>query len=202
MFLVLRLRNTKFDPFRKRGGEEAGDEKVIALPTRGAKGDTEGAGKAAQSGGTPLEQGLTQIKLDDSSFESESFVGGTKVAFEIVVDAFAKGDTKILRPLLSNDVYVDFSGAIKSRANNNETLETTLVGISEAEIIKAELQDKTAFITVKFVSEQINVTRNAEGEVVDGGPGEVTTVMDIWTFARNTRSRDPNWTLVATGASN
>ena len=202
MFLVLRLRGIKFDPFRKRGGEEAGDEKVIALPARGAKGDTEGVGKAAQSGGTPLEQGLTQIKLDDRSFESESFVGGTKVAFEMVVDAFAKGDTKNLRPLLSNDVYEDFSDAIKSRADNNETLETTLVGISEAEIIKAELQDKTAFITVKFVSEQINVTRNAEGEVVDGDPGEVTTVTDIWTFARNTRSRDPNWTLVATGASN
>ena len=71
MFLVLRLRGIKFDPFRKRGGEEAGDEKVIALPAHGAKGDTESAGKAAQSGGTPLEQGLTQIKLDDSSFESD-----------------------------------------------------------------------------------------------------------------------------------
>jgi len=202
VFLVLRLRSIKFDSFRKRGGEEAGDGKVIALPARGAKGDTEGAGKAAQSGGTPLERGLTQIKLDDGSFESESFVGGTKVAFEMVVDAFAKGDTKNLRPLLSNDVYGDFSGAIKSRADNNETLENTLVGISEAEIIEAELQDKTAFITVKFVSEQINVTRNAEGEVVDGNPGEVTTVTDIWTFARNTQSRDPNWTLVATGTSN
>ena len=201
MFLLVRLRSIKFDPFRKRGGEEDGDGKVIALPARIAKGDTEGAGKAAQSGGTPLERGLTQIKLDDGSFESESFVGGTKVAFEMVVEAFAKGDTKNLRPLLSNDVYEDFSGAIKSRADNNETLENSLVGISEAEIIEAELQDKTAFITVKFVSEQINVTRNAEGEVVDGDPGEVTTATDVWTFARNTRSRDPNWTVVATGTS-
>lgn len=201
MFLLLRLRSIKFDLFRKRGGEEDGDGKVIALLARGAKGDTEGAGKAAESGGTPLERGLTQIKLDDGSFESESFVGGTKVAFEMVVEAFAKGDTKNLRPLLSNDVYEDFSGAIKSRADNNETLENSLVGISEAEIIEAELQDKTAFITVKFVSEQINVTRNAEGEVVDGDPGEVTTATDVWTFARNTRSRDPNWTVVATGTS-
>ncbi len=102
MFLVLRLRSIKFDPFRKRDGEEAGEDKVIALPARGAKGDIEGEGKAAESGGTPLEQGLTQIKLDDRSFESESFVGGTKVAFELVVEAFAKGDTKILRPLLSS----------------------------------------------------------------------------------------------------
>ncbi len=202
MFLVLRLRSIKFDPFRKPGGEEAGEDKVIALPARGAKGDTEDAGEAAESGGTPLERGLTQIKLTDRSFESESFVGAAKVAFQIVVDAFAKGDTKNLRPLLSNDVFEDFSGAIKIRADNNETLESTLVGISEAEIIEAELQDKTAFITVKFVSEQINVTHNAEGDVVDGDPGEVTTVTDIWTFARNTQSRDPNWTLVATGTSN
>ena len=104
MFLVLRLRSIKFDPSRKRDGEEAGDGKVIALPARGTKGDTEGAGKAAESGGTPLERGLTQIKLDDRSFESESFVKGAKAAFEMVVDAFAKGDTKNLRPLLSNDV--------------------------------------------------------------------------------------------------
>ena len=103
---------------------------------------------------------------------------------------------------MSNDVHENFSSAIKSRADNNETLESTLVGISEAEIIEAELQGKTAFITVKFVSEQINVTHNADGEVVDGDPGEVTTVTDIWTFARNTRSRDPNWTLVVTGTSN
>jgi predicted lipid-binding transport protein (Tim44 family) len=202
VFLVMRLRSIKFDPFRERDGEEAGEDKVIALPAHGAKGDIEGADQAAESGGTPLEQGLTQIKLADLSFESESFVGGAKVAFDMVVDTFAKGDTKNLRPLLSNDVYEDFSGAIKSRADNNETLESTLVGISEAEIIEAELQDKTAFITVKFVSEQINVTRSAEGEVVDGDPGEVTTVTDIWTFARNTQSRDPNWTLVATGTSN
>ncbi len=131
MFLVLRLRSVlrqrqrhedspKHDPFRKRGGEEAGEDKVIALPDRGAKGDTEGAGKAAESGGTPLEQGLTQIKLADRSFESESFDKGAKVAFEMVVDTFAKGDPKTLRPLLSNDVYEDFSGAIKIRADNDD----------------------------------------------------------------------------------
>lgn len=57
-------------------------------------------------------------------------------------------------------------------------------------------------MTVKFVTEQINVTRDAEGEIADGDPSAVTSVTDIWAFARNTRSRDPNWTLVATGSSN
>lgn len=213
-FLVLRLRSVlgrrsgneqaqKYDPFRKRGAEEAGEDKVIALPERGVQGEPQTAGKSAEGDDAgSLEQGLTQIKLADRNFEPESFINGAKVAFEMVVTAFAGGDTKTLRPLLSNDVFEDFSGAIKSRLDNQETLESTLVGITEAEIIEAELQGKTAFVTIKFVSEQINVTRDAEGKVVDGDPGGVTTVTDIWTFARNTRSRDPNWTLVATGSSN
>ncbi len=213
-FLVLRLRSVlgrrsgqdrapKYDPFRKRGAEDAGEDKVIALPDRGPQAEPQGAGKTAEDAeSSPLEQGLTQIKLADRSFEPEGFVDGSKVAFEMVIAAFAGGDTKTLRPLLSNDVYEDFAGAIKARIDKDETLESTLVGISEAEIIEAELQGKTAFVTLKFVSEQIHVTRDAEGEAVDGDPGGVATVTDIWTFARNTRSRDPNWTLVATGASN
>lgn len=213
-FLVLRLRSVlgrrsgndqspKYDPFRKRGAEDAGEDKVIALPDRGQQAESQDAGKAAKAGeGSPLEQGLTQIQMADRSFEPESFASGAKIAFEMVITAFAGGDTKTLRPLLSNDVFEDFSGAIKARLDKKESLESTLVGISEADIIEAELQGKTAFVTIKFVSEQINVTRDAEGEVVDGDPGGVATVTDIWTFARNTRSRDPNWTLVATGTSN
>lgn len=213
-FLVLRLRSVlgrrsgndqgpKYNPFRKRGAEDAGEDKVIALPDRGAKAESQEAGKTTEGAeGSPLEQSLTQIGLADRSFEPESFVDGAKGAFEMVIAAFSGGDTKTLRPLLSNDVFEDFAGAIKARLDKNETLESTLVGISEAEIIEAELQGKTAFVTLKFVSEQINVTRDAEGEVVDGDPSGVASVTDIWTFARNTRSRDPNWTLVATGTSN
>ena len=110
---------------------------------------------------------------------------GAKVAFEMGVAAFAQGDPKTLRPLLSNDVFEEFAGAIKAREDSNEVLETTLVGIGQADIIEAELQGKTAFVTIKFVSEQINVTRNAEGEAVDGDPSHVTSVTDIWTFSRD-----------------
>ena len=120
----------------------------------------------------------------------------------MIITGFSQGDTKTLRPLLSNDVYEDFAGAIKRREEAKENLETTLVGIKEAEVIEAELQGKTAFVTVKFVTEQVNVTKDAKGEVVDGDPSHVATITDIWTFARNTRSRDPNWTLVATRSSN
>jgi len=220
-FLILRLRSVlgrrtgheeppqRYDPFAKDKAEESGDDKVVHLPERAQP--TEETGKEAPAApgldqtadaDTPLAAGITQIKLADRNFDDSGFLSGAKMAFEMVIGAFSQGDARALRPLLSNDVYEDFAGAIKAREEAKESLETTLVGISETELIEAELQGKTAFVTVKFVSEQVNVTRSEAGDVVDGDPNTVTTITDIWTFARNMRSRDPNWTLVATRSSN
>jgi predicted lipid-binding transport protein (Tim44 family) len=217
-FLVLRLRSVlgrrggheeppeRYDPFKAEKPENEAEDKVVHLPDRSEQG--QGAKPAAENlsgsegADTPLAAGITQIKLADSSFDETSFLDGAKGAFDMVINAFGQGDTRTLRPLLSNDVYEDFAGAIKTRVDAGETLETTLIGVKEAELIEAELQGRTAFATVKFVSEQINVTRDTEGKVVDGDPNHVASITDIWTFARNTRSRDPNWTLVATRSSN
>jgi len=188
------------DPFAKRPADEAEDDKVVSLPDRNKAGAAEptDASATADTAGSPLEAGLMQIKLADKSFDQDTFLAGARAAFEMTIGAFASNDAKALRPLLSNDVYTDFSGAIEERRAAGHTLETTLVGISGTEIIEAELQGRTSFITVKFVSEQINVIRDKKAEVVDGDPTAVTKITDVWTFARNTRSRDPNWTLVAT----
>ncbi|RMD60791.1 MAG: Tim44 domain-containing protein, partial [Alphaproteobacteria bacterium] len=192
-------------PFGSRGADGGSEDKVIPLPDRARSGDGDGdevatpnsPPRAATLGDGP-EVGLTQIQLADKNFDKDHFLAGARAAFEMVLNAYAAGDTKALRPLLSNDVYENFAGAIAERAKAGHTLETTLVGITEAAIVDAELQNKTAFITVKFVSEQVNVVRDKDGNVVEGDPNQVTRITDIWTFARNTRSRDPNWTLVAT----
>lgn len=221
VFLVFRLRGVLgkrtghdqrpgYDPFRQDNQTDTTQDKVIPLPDRNGPDrnqspqvdDTVELDEAVANTDSPLATGLTQIKLADRSFETAGFAEGAKVAFEMVISAFAQGDTKSLRPLLSNDVYDDFAGAIKSREDASESLETTLVGFKEAEVIEAELQGKTAFVTIKFVTDQVNVTRDLEGKVVDGDENLVAAITDIWTFARNTRSRDPNWTLVATRSSN
>ncbi|MDX1711240.1 MAG: Tim44/TimA family putative adaptor protein [Rhodovibrionaceae bacterium] len=215
-FLVLRLRGVlgrrtgheqkMEDMFKREGRQEDGEQDtVVQMPDRRRESEQGGDDKAAQEvdeSGDPVRAGLTQIRLADSSFDPDGFLQGARAAFEMVVDAYARGDSKTLRPLLANDVFQDFDGAIKEREKNKQSLETTLVGIESADIVEAELQGKTAFITVKFVSEQVNVLRDAKGEVVEGDPNEVAKITDIWTFARNTRSRDPNWTLVATNAAN
>ncbi|MBM3560987.1 MAG: Tim44/TimA family putative adaptor protein, partial [Alphaproteobacteria bacterium] len=94
----------------------------------------------------------------------------------------------------------NFAGAIAAREKLGHVQETTLVGVRGTEIAEASVEARVAYVTVKFVTEQISVTRDGEGKAVDGDPGKVVIVTDVWTFARNTRSRNPNWTLVATSA--
>lgn len=147
---------------------------------------------------TPLETRLAQIRAAEPSFDPPEFLAGARVAFEMIVGAFARGDTAALRPLLADDVYDNFAAAIAGRTQAKQTLETTLIGIKGAEIIEARLDNRNALVTVKFVSEQVNVTRNAAGEVVDGDPQLAAAVIDIWTFARRVRASDPNWALVQT----
>jgi len=168
----------------------AGEATVTPLPVR-----PPAAGATAAS---PLDTALTQIRAADPNFDPDQFAHGARAAFEMIVTAFAHGDAQTLRPLLADDVYENFAAAIRGRQDAKQTLETTLIGIKSAEVIEARIENRTAYVTVKFVSDQVNVTRNAAGEIVDGDPNRVATITDIWTFARNTRSSDPNWALVQT----
>lgn len=215
-FLVLRLRSVLGrrtgnerpppDHIGRRPPREAEpDDNVIELPdhTKDSKEDAPfGPEPTAEASSDPVAAGLTQIQLADRAFTPNEFIAGASAAFEMVVEAFAKGDTGALRNLLNDEVLENFASAIEERKSAGRTLETTLVGIKNTDIIDARLDGRVAFITVKFVSDQINVTRDADGKVVEGSPGSVATVTDIWTFARNTRARDPNWTLVETRSPN
>ncbi len=206
--LVLRLRSVlgrrtgqERPPSRPTAapGDRAADgrgDKVIALP------DSKRSPDAKAATGDPLQDGLAEIRAADPSFDAETFDAGSRAAFEMIVNAYAGADLDTLRPLLSDEVFENFAQAVKERQENNHTLETTLVGIRSAEIIEASMEGRAAFLTVKLVSEQINVTRDADGDIVDGDTGHIAAVTDIWTFARNTRSRNPNWTLVATDSPN
>ncbi len=151
---------------------------------------------------TPLATGLAEIKLADPSFHEDTFLGGARVAFEMIIEAYARGDLATLRPLLADDVYEQFASAIRARETAGETLETTLSGIRILDVIEARMEGRTAVVTVKVVSDQINLLRDRAGTVVDGDAAKATEVVDLWTFSRNTRARDPNWALIATRTPN
>lgn len=148
-----------------------------------------------------IAQKLSSIAQQDRSFDPKHFMQGARAAYEMVVTAFAQGDRKTLKQLLSREVYDSFAGAIENREKVGETVDFKFVGISKAEISDAEVLGRAAHITVKFISELITATRSKAGEVVDGDASQIQEVTDIWTFARDITARDPNWRVVATGAA-
>ena len=148
-----------------------------------------------------LAQGLDAIAAQDSSFDPRHFLSGARSAYEMIVLAFANGDRRALRDLLSSEVYESFETVIKDRERHEQKTETRFVSIDKAELVAAEQRDRTAQLTVRFVSQMISVTRDKAGTIVDGNPDRVADITDVWTFARDTTSRDPNWKLVGTGSA-
>ena len=192
-FLVLRLRSV----LGKRTGNEQqqqqpAEDNVIELPT---------ARKAPPPEPLPpgaLGEGVAAIRSADPDFRLDSFLSGARMAFEMIVQAYAEDDLKTLRPLLADEVYGPFAAAIEQRRRTGETLGTELMGIRAVEAVDARLNGPMAEVTARFVSEQVNVVKDSEGRVVEGDPNRVVDVVDVWTFRRDTRSGNPNWQLCAT----
>jgi predicted lipid-binding transport protein (Tim44 family) len=151
--------------------------------------------------GSDAAQKLQSVAQADRSFDPKHFLNGAKAAYEMIVTAFAEGDRKTLKSLLSREVFDSFSTAISEREKAGDTVEFKFVGISSTEIIDAEVVGKAINITIKFVSDLITATRNRAGEVIDGDPVTIRDVTDVWTFSRDVSARDPNWRLVATGSA-
>ena len=167
----------------------------IESPSDDAPGtdDTDDADDAALAAA-----GIAEIRLQDPAFDTNQFLAGAKFAYEAVVTAFAAGDRETLGRLLTRDVLENFSGAIDERDERGETLETTVVGVSSADVVDARMAGHTAEVTVKFVTELMNVIRDATGALPPGKSDSVRVVTDIWTFVRDVRASDPNWALAET----
>jgi predicted lipid-binding transport protein (Tim44 family) len=185
--------------------QPADDGKVITLPRREqsqqAPAETFNRYQVIDDfvpAGTELNDKLRRVYDVDPTFEPRQFVDGAKVAYEMIVQGFAEGDRKSLKTLLSNEVYQGFDQAIGQREKAGQKVKSTFVGIEKAEITDARLDGSEVTIVMRVVSQLISATYDADGEVVDGNADAVAEVIDSWSFARDTRSRDPNWKLVQT----
>ena len=146
-----------------------------------------------------VERGIREIVAADRNFEFGSFVEGARGAYEMVLEAFWKGDKEALRDLCDADVYAGFEGAIDAREAEGHTLDNKLIRIEETRVHSATLEtakfSKVARIAVLFVADIAAVTRDKDGNVVAGSLDDAIESRDIWTFSRDISSRDPNWVL-------
>ncbi|NTG47685.1 Tim44 domain-containing protein [Agrobacterium rhizogenes] len=174
--------------------------KVVTLPRRDATEDEDrfAAIDAFTPAGTQLNDSLRELNKADPSFSPKEFVNGARMAYEMIVMAFADGDRNALKGLLSREVYEGFDAAITDRETKGEKVKSTFVGIDKADIVSAEMKDTEATVTMRIVSQMISATYDKAGTLIDGDAETVAEISDVWTFARDSRSRDPNWKLVAT----
>jgi len=198
----------------QRNGKLPGQDKVITLPRReredvearppaepNVRVDVEERVKGLAGENAHIAKGLVDIVRADATFDPDPFLVGARAAYEIIVTAFAEGNRKTLKSLLSREVYEGFANAISERESRGEQVDQSFVGIKSADIVEAELKNGMAQLSIKFVSELISAARDKAGEVISGDPKRIKEVTDIWTFAREVASRDPNWRLIATQAA-
>ena len=200
-FLVLRLRSV----LGRRTGYERPTTPAAPVP-RGIEGEANDLPPPPAAGSprhvvpdarAPAGQALARIRDVDAGFDPQAFLGGAEGAFRMIVDAFARGDRDTLRGLLSEDTYAGFEGAITAREAAQQTQRTEIRAIHELAIESADLRGDSADLTVRIVSDQVNLTSAADGAPVSGADA-VTELTDLWTFQRDLRSADPTWKLVGT----
>lgn len=145
-----------------------------------------------------LEPALLKIASMDRNFNLAHFMTGAQDAFVMIVEAFAQGDRDLLKSLLAPDLYKAFDQSLKERSAAGGTMTAEIHAIRKVEVTDAQLKDKMAFITLRFVADETVVTKDKDDHMLSGHPDRVTETIDIWTFARTIASKDPTWLLVAT----
>lgn len=194
---------------RREAAAKAGEDTIVQMrsrpvePVRDADAERQARRLATEieqvsNGDDKVAAGLKAIADADLNFSPKNFLEGAKTAYEMIVTAFAQGDRKTLKNLLEKDVYDGFEKAISEREAAGHKIDFTFVGLPRIEISEAELDRRNANVTIRFHAEVVSATRDKDGNLVEGNADQVTTIADEWTFARNPKSRDPNWKLVAT----
>jgi predicted lipid-binding transport protein (Tim44 family) len=199
-FLSYRL----FSVLGTKGGHEPGEKErpVVAPASEGRAGaEAAEAPEPRKEPAKPLPAWALTVREHDQDFDPRAFTEGAKAAYEMIVTAFASGDLGDVRPYVDRDIMEAFEAAVAERRAAGRAQETSFVGIERAEVVEAERVGDRLELTVDYSSDQIRVTRDANGEVVEGDPNRIDQVRDRWTYARPVGSRDPNWTLIATDAA-
>ena len=142
-----------------------------------------------------------KLKKQPTEFDTnqkKQFLQGAEIAYETIINSFAKGDKKSLKDLVTEEMNKNFESAIEERNSKNIKSELTFIGIKSSTIEKFEKTAEALFFTVKFISEIISFKKDKDNNVIEGDPNKIKTVIDRWKFTRKISSMNPNWYLAET----
>ncbi len=149
----------------------------------------------------PVSTNARVLREAEPEFSESEYLAGAQAAYEMIVEAFASGDLRSIRAYLSDSVYDAFKLAVVAREEAGQSADLKFIGVDHAAIVDSQVDQGRMRATTEFTSNQVRVTRDKEGNVVDGDPNRIELVKDRWTFSKKRSSRDPNWILVATGGA-
>lgn len=202
VFLILRLKNVLgtregFEkPVAPRQAESSARKPDLSVIEGGPDRDITDHAEE----GTDTAFALSNMKRLEPDFSVNDFIQGARAAYEMILMGFERGDLAEIKPFLSQEVYETFAQVVEAREQQGLTVEAEFLGVRETALVEAELiGGKTAEITIRFVGELISTVRDNAGEIVEGAPNTPKKQRDVWTFARQMGTDDPNWQLVATG---
>jgi len=142
-----------------------------------------------------INDNLRKIHKLDNNFDLQSFLDGSKKAFEFIIKNYSEENLDSIKSLLSKNIFNDFDAQIKKRIQKSQDLDITIIGIKNAEIVSANLRSSNATISVKFSSEQVHILKDPKGKVIEGDSNQILTINEDWTFSKNMKNKDPNWAL-------
>ncbi|MBH43612.1 MAG: hypothetical protein CMP25_02350 [Rickettsiales bacterium] len=140
---------------------------------------------------------LISIKNVDPKFDLNNFLSKAKNAFEFILTAYTRNNLKNLEELLDPTIFKDYKKDIEKRIKNNENFEITIIDLKDPEVLNIDLVNKKAIITLKYESQQIHLIKNNKDEVVEGDANQILDISEKWTFSRDLKSKNPNWTLLS-----
>ena len=143
-------------------------------------------------------EGLDFLVKADPSFNENSFLEGAKNAFKIIIKSFSDNEIDKLKPLLDYDLLNNFTKSISEREAKQERQFSDIVSFKNFEIIKVNITDNLASITLKIVSEQIKYLVDKNDVLIEGNKDQSEIIKDKWVFERDISSANPNWRLVET----
>lgn len=144
------------------------------------------------------ETGVREIMGADRAFNVAQFGMGAKAAYEMTLKAFWSGDRDALKKLCDDDVYADFAAVIDAREAEGQIVDNRLVRIDRARIVDAQFDKPIARITVQFDADVAALTKDKDGNVIAGSLSDAIETHDVWTFERDVKNSDRNWTLTET----
>ena len=141
-----------------------------------------------------------KMKEFDSDFSVNKFVSGAKMAYEIILMAFERGDTEKLKTLLEKKVLTSFKSVIDKRKKDGFIVDAKFIGMRDIRIINASFSQKTkiADVTLSFKSEITTVVKDSKGTIIEGHPDEIKKQKDTWVFTKNLSDKSPIWFLKST----